>query len=1393
MLAKLVSGLHKPDDQTVLFPDQAWAFVAPLPVRALPGVGYKTEKLLTEQLGAASAADVRRFSRQQLGDALGDKTGALLWHLCRGQDPTPVRPTGPPRSITVEDSFKSCASWSAAAAVLRVLAPDLLQRLHDEYEENRRRPETLTLKWRQRGSGWSRSSASCAMPLPPGALAAPPSQAQVDQLVRSALQLLQKQLREPFNLSLINIGATTFKQDGPGGGGGGGSAGGGGLGTILDLFNRRNGRAAAAAAAKVAAPRSPQGHGAGGAAATAPVSVYGTDDLDQQPGVGSGDEEGLSVGGSPCGWASGDSDGGLRRGAGPGGGVSSGREAQGGAQRPLLGAGGVGRGLETAAAAMSPEEARRAAEQSAAMRRDYRASSEQVPAILSKSRERQLREAAAARVSLPGSPRGAAGSSAAAAGLRPSAAPPPPPPWQTQQHLQRQTQHTSQPPKHSNQPPQQRPPPTFAQAAVDDTDCDVTRIEGRPSPPPAKRPRLDSPPRVAAAGAVAAGPSTRECHERGTPLPAAHVFSELEPNMDWSSALNLLDAAVVNCRVVDLYDEYGSDDDGGGGENPQTSAGGYCCYSGVCSSSDGGGISSLPGGWWDEFSEADSRGCQQPDGEAIAGMGAADGGMPGEGAGGCGGAPAGLAAAAAASGGPVPSLRGSGPGPPRPQPSSSPRVFLHVDLDCFYCQVERLDDPSLLGKPLAVTQFNSGGFVAVSYEARAAGIRCGDGVGAGGRASIPYLRAMGAVSMAEAQVRCPDLVVRPMRTERYRRVAEQVHALLRRFAPDGQVEKTSYDDFYLDVTAACCGEAELVRAGTAGEGAQADASPGPPDRRPATAGATAAGAGAGAVVGPAVPSAGRRQQQQQQQERMGLGLVPDAEEDSEPGLYGEDPEEYYPDGGFADSDLGLGLHPDRDWEVDPTDPKGADVCATRAATTWTALREGAELRQGQPPRQQLGQLLQPGQPLDREGAGSPGQQQQQQEEEEEEEEEVAPPRVHVAGGGRWREVEPWLRQGVEVAQRLRAALKESLSMTASVGVAPTKLSARLAGPSNKPDAITVVPAARLRGFMAAVRIKSVPTLARKTGDQVVSELGVELVGQLTAWTRTELLAKFGPQIGNLLADLPCGGAGGAGAGGGSGGGGACGASVRERGPQKSILVERSFPAISRFGGVKEALVPMVGALWERVVEDAVANRRHPSKLLLTWRQGYGAPKTRSADVTVQLTQITRLAVAVSYGASDGADAAAGQRSISAFTIQQQHQHQGQRQQQQRDAAAAAAAPLQGGLRRCSDPTADAGASVLTPPLASAPFPADGGSAVVGPSAAGAMHGGQPALHGQPTAAGQGRASVPLTAVAAPAAAPAATQLPVVPAQGGREFGVGRARGRDHEDDAGGDWDFSFVN
>lgn len=51
MLAKLISGLHKPDDQTTMPPPLATGFMATLPVRAIPGVGYKMNSQLKTQLG----------------------------------------------------------------------------------------------------------------------------------------------------------------------------------------------------------------------------------------------------------------------------------------------------------------------------------------------------------------------------------------------------------------------------------------------------------------------------------------------------------------------------------------------------------------------------------------------------------------------------------------------------------------------------------------------------------------------------------------------------------------------------------------------------------------------------------------------------------------------------------------------------------------------------------------------------------------------------------------------------------------------------------------------------------------------------------------------------------------------------------------------------------------------------------------------------------------------------------------------------------------------------------------------------------------------------------------------------------------------------------------------
>ena len=85
LLAKLASGLHKPDDQTVLPASEAEAFVAPLPLRAISGIGLKMASEL-QAMGLERVADLReRVSEATLKRKFGDRVGAFLYLAARGQ------------------------------------------------------------------------------------------------------------------------------------------------------------------------------------------------------------------------------------------------------------------------------------------------------------------------------------------------------------------------------------------------------------------------------------------------------------------------------------------------------------------------------------------------------------------------------------------------------------------------------------------------------------------------------------------------------------------------------------------------------------------------------------------------------------------------------------------------------------------------------------------------------------------------------------------------------------------------------------------------------------------------------------------------------------------------------------------------------------------------------------------------------------------------------------------------------------------------------------------------------------------------------------------------------------------------------------------------------------
>ncbi|GBG25517.1 Elongator complex protein 3 [Hondaea fermentalgiana] len=129
------------------------------------------------------------------------------------------------------------------------------------------------------------------------------------------------------------------------------------------------------------------------------------------------------------------------------------------------------------------------------------------------------------------------------------------------------------------------------------------------------------------------------------------------------------------------------------------------------------------------------------------------------------------------------------------------RVVLHVDVDGFYCACEARRRPELRGKPVAVTQFNSGGFVALNEEASRAGLRKGDGIGAQGHRNLRFFKDRPDATMEGVMRKCPDLTILPMDTDWYRTCSEDLLDALASFRSTLVVEKSSIDDFFIEATA----------------------------------------------------------------------------------------------------------------------------------------------------------------------------------------------------------------------------------------------------------------------------------------------------------------------------------------------------------------------------------------------------------------------------------------------------------------------------------------------------------------------------------------------------------------------------------------------------------------
>lgn len=103
-LAKIASDWNKPDGLCVIRPHQIEAFLTPLPVGRLPGVGKVMEARLAV-LGIARVGDLRAFALPALEQRFG-RWGRRLHELAHGIDEHAVQPERPTVQISAEDTFE---------------------------------------------------------------------------------------------------------------------------------------------------------------------------------------------------------------------------------------------------------------------------------------------------------------------------------------------------------------------------------------------------------------------------------------------------------------------------------------------------------------------------------------------------------------------------------------------------------------------------------------------------------------------------------------------------------------------------------------------------------------------------------------------------------------------------------------------------------------------------------------------------------------------------------------------------------------------------------------------------------------------------------------------------------------------------------------------------------------------------------------------------------------------------------------------------------------------------------------------------------------------------------------------------------------------------------------
>lgn len=192
-IAKIASDITKPDGLTIVKPEGAKSFLAPLPVRKLQGIGPKTEQLLNG-VGIITVGQLASSDAKQLADLFG-KWGPYLQALAQGRGDETLCDEQACRSVSRECTFEQDTS---DRAMLDRTLDELTNELFAVVSGERLAFQCITIKVRYAGFETHTKQATLRAPT-----------ADKDVLVRTARELLSSFLG-PKKIRLIGLRLSRF-------------------------------------------------------------------------------------------------------------------------------------------------------------------------------------------------------------------------------------------------------------------------------------------------------------------------------------------------------------------------------------------------------------------------------------------------------------------------------------------------------------------------------------------------------------------------------------------------------------------------------------------------------------------------------------------------------------------------------------------------------------------------------------------------------------------------------------------------------------------------------------------------------------------------------------------------------------------------------------------------------------------------------------------------------------------------------------------------------------------------------------------------------------------------------------------------------------------------------